>query len=155
MKKKILLSLIVLAIVILALTSFEKNKLNTSMTGMYVDDFLIQNNKTIPSTVIEESIPMKLDIDVRRVFSSYEISGVISINNVNYKIASSTQSDEKLIAALSPQSDDYSINAISGTLYISKDLKHISIRTDHYHLVAPANSKEEAIELVNIMYGAE
>ena len=62
MKKKIILSLLILTLLILALTSFEKNKLDTSMTGMYVDNFLIENNKTIPDTVIEESIQLNLRI---------------------------------------------------------------------------------------------
>lgn len=48
---------------------------------------------TIPGTVIDESIPIELDIDVRRVFFSYKMSGLIRIDNVNHKITSFTQSD--------------------------------------------------------------
>lgn len=152
MKRKILwpiLTLIVLLLVIIVATNIKFDEVVVDFPGRYVDEFVIQDNKTFPQIISDEIVAVEVNISVQKVFSRYKINGNLKIEGTTYKILSWDHSSSGFVAAISTAPLEN-----TGIFMMSEDLRYYSIQLNKKKLiVGPAESIESAEEAVHILYG--
>jgi len=153
MSKKILwpvLIIITAIAIIVILFNIQFKKVNDQFSGMYVSNFIIQDGKTIPSLVEEQETNINIKLSLRRLFSSYSLSGEVDFEGNTYHILSSDIGNKTYVAAISSSKT----SGMDGYLKISEDLRYYSLYfLESNYIVAPAQSKVEAEDIVHALYG--
>ncbi|MCM3634718.1 MULTISPECIES: hypothetical protein [Paenibacillus] len=153
MKKKILWPILILVCVLIILfigSNIKYEKIATELPGMYVENFIIEDGQTIPTTISEQNVTVEVDISLRKFFSNYKLSGEVIIDGTTHKIISSDKGSGSYIAALSSN-----LNRMSGDIKIAEDLQYFSIHLndDNHYIIAPAQSEDDTKKVVNLLYG--
>lgn len=152
MSKKLVWPSIILVfalLIVFFVFNIQIKNVDRQISGMYVNNFIIEDGKTIPSLINEQEVDLEVKLSLRKFFSNYQLNGEVTLDGITYNLLSSDIGTRGYIAAISSKSSQ-----IEGHLKISEDLQHYSLSiNDNDYLVAPAQSTVEAANVVHLLYG--